>query len=61
MNATLEELTAWLGQQRWFGSKGVPITKVEVLERLPLPSTDGTSAEASVVQVSYVLGTPERY
>ena len=61
MNATLEELTAWLGQQRWFGGKGVPITKVEVLERLPLPSTDGTNAEASVVQVSYVLGTPERY
>ena len=61
MNATIEEVTGWLQQQRWFGSKGVPITKVEVLERLSLPSTDGTSAEATVVQVSYVLGTPERY
>ena len=59
MNATLEELTGWLKQQRWFGGKGVPISKVEVMERVPLQSAP--DAEASIVRVSYVLGTPETY
>ena len=61
MNATVDELTAWLDHQRWFGNKGVPISKLEVLERLQLPGSEAVEAEASVVQVSYVLGTPERY
>jgi predicted trehalose synthase len=61
MNATVEELTSWLDHQRWFGNKGVPISKLEVLERLQLPGSEAVEAEASVVQVSYVLGTPERY
>ena len=61
MNATVDELTAWLHHQRWFGNKGVPISKVEVLERLQLPGSESVEAEASVVQVSYLLGTPERY
>jgi trehalose synthase-fused probable maltokinase len=59
MNATLEELTGWLKQQRWFGGKGVPISKVEVMERIPMQSAP--DAEASIVRVSYVLGTPETY
>ena len=59
MNATLEELSGWLKQQRWFGGKGVPISKVEVMERIPLQSAP--DAEASIVRVSYVLGTPETY
>jgi len=59
MTVTLEELTAWLKQQRWFGGKGVPISKVEVLERIPLQSA--AEAEASIVRVSYVLGAPETY
>jgi maltokinase len=59
MNATLEELTGWLKQQRWFGGKGVPISKVEVMERIPLQAVP--AAEASIVRVSYVLGTPETY
>jgi trehalose synthase-fused probable maltokinase len=59
MNATLEELTGWLKQQRWFGGKGVPISKVEVMERVPLQSA--LDAEATIVRVSYVLGTPETY
>jgi len=58
MNATVEELTGWLRQQRWFGGKGVPISRVEVLERIPLPTGAG---EASIVRVSYVLGSPETY
>ena len=59
MNATLEELTGWLKQQRWFGGKGVPISKVEVMERIPLQAVP--DAEASIVRVSYVLGIPETY
>ena len=61
MNATVDELTTWLDRQRWFGNKGVPISKLEVLERLQLPGSEEVEAEASVVQVSYLLGTPERY
>ena len=59
MNVSIEELTTWLGQQRWFGGKGVPISKVEVLERIPMQSA--RDAEASIVRVSYVLGSPETY
>jgi trehalose synthase-fused probable maltokinase len=59
VTVTLEELTGWLKQQRWFGGKGVPISKVEVLERIPLQSA--AEAEASIVRVSYVLGAPETY
>ena len=59
MTVTLEELTGWLKQQRWFGGKGVPISKVEILERIPLQSA--AEAEASIVRVSYVLGTAETY
>ena len=59
MTVTLEELTAWLKHQRWFGGKGVPISKVESLERIPLQSA--AEAEASIVRVSYVLGAPETY
>jgi len=59
MNVTVEELTGWLGQQRWFGGKGVPISRVEVLERVPLQSA--ADAEALIVRVSYVLGSPETY
>jgi len=59
MTITLEELTGWLKQQRWFGGKGVPISKVEVLERIPLQSAP--DAEASIVRVSYVLGSHETY
>ena len=59
MNVTLEELTGWLKQQRWFGGKGVPISKVEVLERIPMQSAP--DAEANIVRVSYVLGAPETY
>jgi maltokinase len=59
MTITLEELTGWLKQQRWFGGKGVPISKVEILERIPLQSA--AEAEASIVRVSYVLGTAETY
>jgi trehalose synthase-fused probable maltokinase len=59
MTVNLEELTGWLKQQRWFGGKGVPISKVEVLERIPLQSV--LDAEASIVRVSYVLGTAETY
>ena len=61
MNVPLEELTPWLDRQRWYGNKGVPISKLEVLERLQLPGSESLDAEASVVQVSYLLGTPERY
>ena len=59
MNASIEELTGWLKQQRWFGGKGVPISKVEVLERIPMQSAP--DAEASIVRVSYVIGTAETY
>jgi trehalose synthase-fused probable maltokinase len=59
MNATIEELTTWLEQQRWFGGKGVPISKVEALERIPLQSA--SEAEVEIVRVSYVLGSPETY
>ncbi len=59
MNATIEELTTWLEQQRWFGGKGVPISKVEALERIPLQSAK--EAEVEIVRVSYVLGSPETY
>jgi maltokinase len=59
MNVTIEELTGWLKQQRWFGGKGVPISKVEVLERVPLQAA--LDAEASIVRVSYVLGAPQTY
>jgi trehalose synthase-fused probable maltokinase len=59
MNVAIEELTAWMRQQRWFGGKGVPISKVEVLERFPLQSA--SDAEACIVRVSYVLGSPETY
>lgn len=59
MTVTLEELTGWIKQQRWFGGKGVPISKIEVLERVPMQSAP--DAEASIVRVSYVLGTPETY
>lgn len=59
MNVTMEELTGWMKQQRWFGGKGVPISKVEVLERIPLQST--ADAEASIVRVGYVLGSAETY
>ena len=59
MNVSIEELTTWLGQQRWFGGKGVPISKVEVLERIPMQSA--RDAEASIVRVSYVLGSSETY
>jgi maltokinase len=59
MNASIEELTGWLKQQRWFGGKGVPISKIEVLERIPLQSA--AEAEASIVRVSYVIGVPETY
>ena len=55
MNVTLEELTGWLKQQRWFGGKGVPISKVEVLERIPLQSAP--DAEASIV-VTRERGAP---
>jgi maltokinase len=61
MNVPLEELTAWLDRQRWYGNKGVPISRVEVLDRIQLPGSESVEAEASVVQVSYLLGTPERY
>ena len=59
MNVTIEELSGWLQHQRWFGGKGVPISKVEVLERIPLQST--ADAEASIVRVSYLLGSAETY
>jgi|RhiMethySRZTD1v2_1073278.scaffolds.fasta_scaffold99913_2 maltokinase len=59
MTVNIEELTGWLKLQRWFGGKGVPIAKVEVLERIPLQSAP--DAEASIVRVSYVLGAPETY
>ena len=59
MTINLEELTDWLKHQRWFGGKGVPISKVEVLERIPLQSA--LDAEASIVRVSYVIGTAETY
>src|SRR5215472_3652650 len=59
MTVSIEELTAWLKQQRWFGGKGVPISKVEVLERVPLQSA--AEAEGCIVRVSYVLGAPETY
>jgi len=59
MTVTLEELTGWLKQQRWFGGKGVPISKVEVLERIPMQAV--AEAEASIVRVSYVIGVPETY
>jgi trehalose synthase-fused probable maltokinase len=59
MTVSIEELTAWLKQQRWFGGKGVPISRVEVLERVPLQSA--AEAEGSIVRVSYVLGAPETY
>jgi maltokinase len=59
MTVNIEELTGWLKHQRWFGGKGVPISKVEVLERIPLQSA--LDAEASIVRVSYVLGAPETY
>ena len=61
MNVPLDEMTAWLDRQRWYGNKGVPISKLEVLDRLQLPGSESLDAEASVVQVSYLLGTPERY
>ena len=59
MNVSIEELTVWLKQQRWFGGKGVPISKVEVLERIPLQSAP--VAESNIVRVSYVLGAAETY
>ena len=59
MTVTLEELTGWLKHQRWFGGKGVPISRVEILERIPLQSA--AEAEASIVRVSYVLGHAETY
>jgi len=59
MTATIEELTDWLKHQRWFGGKGVPISRVEVLERIPLQSA--SEAEFSIVRVSYVLGSAETY
>ncbi|MGZ6079194.1 MAG: phosphotransferase [Myxococcaceae bacterium] len=59
MNATIEEVTTWLEQQRWFGGKGVPISKVEVLERIPIQSA--SEAEVEIVRVSYVLGSLETY
>src|SRR5262249_44966286 len=61
MNVTLEELTTWLDRQRSYGNKGVPISKVEVLDRLQLAGSESVEAEASVVNVTYLLGTPERY
>src|SRR5215813_14264908 len=59
MTVSIEELTGWIKPQRWFGGKGVPISKVEVLERVPLQSAP--DAESDIVRVSYVLGTPETY
>src|SRR5262249_25228161 len=61
MNVTLEELTTWLDRQRWYGNKGVPISRAEVLDRVQIAGSESAEAEASVVNVTYVLGTPERY
>ncbi len=55
------ELAEYLKSQRWFAGKGAPIKSISVLESLAVPRGNRPDVEADVVQVSYLLGQPERY
>ncbi|MGQ0507491.1 MAG: phosphotransferase [Myxococcaceae bacterium] len=54
----LEKLPTYLQARRWFGGKAWPIKSVSVLEHAQLPNGRGTLA---MVEVTYGLGSPERY
>jgi maltokinase len=56
----VSRLPEFLRSRRWFGGKGVPISRVQVLDQVEL----GQGAHAftlAVLEVIYELGHPERY
>jgi maltose alpha-D-glucosyltransferase/alpha-amylase len=53
-------LSAFLNQQRWFGGKGRTITRIQLLDALPLPNTD-FSCFLGIVEVSFAKEPAERY
>lgn len=66
MGADLSQLPQFLQQQRWFGSKGIPIKQVALIEQadFQLPSDaacPGGVFSIAIAEVTYELGTPERY
>ena len=65
MNVDLNKLPDYLQGQRWFGSKGLPIKDVTLIEHATIDvPTDGLCAgpfTLAIVEVAYQLGAPERY
>jgi len=66
MGADLSQLSQFLQQQRWFGSKGIPIKQVALIEQADFPvasdaACPGGVFSIAIAEVTYDLGTPERY
>lgn len=65
----LSQVPEYLQSRRWFGGKAWPIKQVAIVDHVPFELThpqarQAKSAEAfvlAVVEVTYELGTPERY
>lgn len=58
----LTKLPAYLKAQRWFAGKAWPIKAVTLVDHAVLPdASDKEDAILAVVEVTYELGSPERY
>jgi maltokinase len=55
-----ERLGAWLGAQRWFGSKGQEVTSTSVLEAVELAGGD-PALELAIAEARFAAGTHELY
>ncbi len=59
-NIDITKLPDFLRGRRWFGGKGVPIERVQVLDHVDLGEGEHRFTLA-VLEVIYELGTPDRY
>src|SRR5215510_5978747 len=63
--ADLSKLPEVLQQQRWFVSKGIPIKQVSLVDYAEFPQVVGSCPGGvfmiAIAEVTYELGTPERY
>jgi trehalose synthase-fused probable maltokinase len=62
----LQRLPDYLQSQRWFGSKGLPIKNISVVEHMEIKSGADSACPLGVfvlaiIEVAYEIGQPERY
>jgi trehalose synthase-fused probable maltokinase len=64
--ADLSKLPDYLQRQRWFGSKGLPIKDISIVDQLEIkigrePAGSLGPFVLAIIEVAYDLGSPERY